>query len=148
MTSIVAASIEELPPLEYQVAGRTVRLSIELEVLPACADANAELEYGFLFDVDADQTTGTTDEAFGDLGVDARISVTCDPAAGGFVSTLGNVTIEPLGDGGVVHIDTTVDQLPGVDLRYIAYARDGERFVRIPEAPYSGKWATYEIRRH
>lgn len=144
---ILAASISEQPPINYQVEGRKVILSIELTKLPDCTKDNSQWQYGFLIDADRDSTTGIKDATFSDLGIDAKILISCNSDLGEFVSNIGSVSIQPNINGTTISIETTVDSLPSVNFFFIAFAHNGTEFYRLPESS-AASWAINEIRRY
>jgi hypothetical protein len=148
---IVAASVEEVPPIEWgRIAGRQVRLRIQAAGTPTCTSATASLEYGFLVDSDKSAVTGATNDAFADLGVDARVAARCDPRQGTFVSPIGTVTVSAPNAAGVTTIDllTTAGRLPSVDFLWVAYAAEGGVLTRLPQAPGHNAWNTIERALH
>ncbi|MFN2382928.1 MAG: hypothetical protein ABR559_01535 [Gemmatimonadota bacterium] len=129
---IVAAGIEETA-FEYgRVAGRPVRLWVEVVSLPACAAGSAPIEIGFLIDADRDRATSHLDARL-DLGPDARVHAACDPGSAGWTSPIGAVEVHPGGSGGPrVEIETTVDRLPSTSFYWVAYARSGSAAMVLP----------------
>jgi hypothetical protein len=148
---ILSATIEEVPA-EWpggdpgDVVNREVRLIIEVDAAPSCTSGSPFLTFGFLVDADRDSTTGTTDPAFGDLGIDARLCADCDPATEAFVSPLGPVTVttDPGSGATTIEVITTVGQLPSVDFDWIAIAQEQSTLVRLPALPETGHWTTLE----
>ncbi len=145
---IESASITELEPFDnLTVVGRPVRLEIVLGATPACTVSTFDLRFGFFIDSDKSSSTGLTDSALNDLGVDAKIEVLCNSSTQTYQSSVGTVTVATDGGTGktTVQIDTTVDQLPSVDFHWIAYAFDNAEMGRLPDAGEHGHWATFEI---
>ncbi|MCU0225359.1 MAG: hypothetical protein MUF27_15115 [Acidobacteria bacterium] len=143
---ILSAAIEELPPIDpASVPGRSVTLRLEVNGTPVCGPGTGFLAYGVLIDTDSDPATGVSLPAFAGLGVEARVSATCDPAASVFVSPVGAVSLAP-GSAGTtaITIRTTVAQLPALDFRWIAFAQEGSTFSRLPQAPAYSAWTTHE----
>jgi hypothetical protein len=144
---ILSASIEELPPIDAaNVADRKIVFRIDVADAPPCAPSTGFLAYGVLIDADKDPTTGATDPAFADLGVDARASAECDPATGVFVSDMGAVSVTTDIATGATRIEilTTGKLLPSVDFQWIAFAQEGASFTRLPAEPNAGRWAIHE----
>jgi len=142
---IASATVEELPPIDREnVPGRTAVVRLVVSGAPVCNAATGFLVYGVLVDADSNPATGVTDPAFDGLGVEARVTATCDPAAGVFVSPIGTVTLT-LGVGiATIEIRTTVEKLPSLDFRWIAFAQENAMFSRLPQAPGFGHWTTTE----
>ncbi len=139
---ILLATIEEQPPVDpSNVAARNVVLRMRLAGPVPSPCGPGFQAYGFLIDSDQNVTTGRPGPAFADLGVDARISASCNPVTGKFVSPLGPVTVNTAGT--VLEIQTTVGILPSVDFDWIAFAQDGTRFTRLPD-PGHARWTTFE----
>jgi hypothetical protein len=142
--TIVAASINELPPITWRNVGdRKVRLRVQLAGRPPCT-AGRTLAYGFLIDADLNPQSGLAGGEHADLGVDARVTMQCDPASGRFRSPLGTVTQSVVGGRTTIDLVTTVRSLPAVDFQWIAYAAEGDAWTRMPEAPGHGSWAIRE----
>ena len=142
---IVSATIEELPPIDpASVPGRGVALRVEVNGVPVCGPATGFLAYGFLVDVDSDPATGVSLPAFEGLGIDARVTATCDAAAGVFVSPVGAVTVLPGAGTTTITIQGLVAQLPSLGFRWIAFAQEGTTFSRLPQAPSYSYWTTHE----
>jgi hypothetical protein len=146
---VLVANVQELPPIDAtNVSNREVLLRIQLAEPPGCRIA---ANYGFLIDADKNPATGTTDAAFLNLGIDARISARCDPRTGSFVSSVGSatVTVNPADGTALLEILTTVSQLPSVDFQWIAFAQENTFFTRVPDDPDDpGAWSTLEIAEH
>ena len=145
--AMLSATIEELPPLGWEISGRKVALSIEVAGAPECSVDHPDLNYGFLIDADRNEGTGAHPAAFAGLGVDAKVTAHCDPERGVFISPAGSVTVAPSPDGNtfMIQIVTVVDQLPAIRFRWIAYAAEKTNFVRLPESPFVAAWAIYEL---
>jgi hypothetical protein len=144
---ILTASIEEIPPIDAaNVAARPILFRIDVADAPPCISTTGILAYGVLIDADRNPTTGVTDPAFADLGVDARAAVECDPALGVFVSALGAVSVTTDVATGVTRIEllTSGRQLPSTDFQWIAFAQEGPTFIRLPAEPNAGRWAIHE----
>jgi len=142
---IASATIQELPPIDRDnVPGRAVALRLVLNGVPVCNAATGFLAYGFLIDADSNPSTGLSDVAFDDLGVDARVTATCDPTAGVFVSPIGIVAFIPGPGISTIEIRTTVERLPTLGFRWIAFAQDNLAFTRLPQAPGHAHWTTHE----
>lgn len=142
--TIVAASINELPPITWRNVGdRKVRLRVQLAGQPPCTTGRT-LSYGFLIDADLNPQTGLERGEHADLGVDARVTMQCDPATGRFRSPLGTVTQSVVAGRQTIDLVTTVRRLPAVDFQWFAYAAEGDTWTRMPEAPGHGSWAIHE----
>lgn len=143
--TIVSASINELPPITWRdVGGRKVRLRLQLAGPPPCT-AGRVLSYGFLIDADLNPKTGQSGDERADLGIDARITMQCDPATGRFRSPVGPVTqMRDVAGRTILDVMTVVRRLPAVDFQWIAYAADGDAWTRLPESPGHGSWAIQE----
>ncbi len=146
--TILSASISELSPLDLTVKGRKILFSIELSELPLCNKQNELWQFGFLIDADRDSSTGLTDTAYSDLGVDASIVVKCNSATGDYVSNVGQVTTHKDVGSITINIETVAEALPSINFYYLAFAHDTKTFTRLPESPYSSGWAINEIRRY
>lgn len=145
---ILAAAIVEVPPIDPRRAGsRVIHLSITLAGPLPCAGRTGTLAYGFLVDADENPATGATNPTFADLGVDARLSVRCDPRSGRFLSPLGPVSrfFNRATGATKLRIPTTLANLPSVRFRWIAYAQDGATLTRLPAAPGSGAFLTADL---
>ncbi len=119
---------------------------IEVAEAPDCAIADASLAYGILVDADRDPATGFKKRAVKNLGIDARLSATCDPVTEMLVSPLGPVQVDPtLRDTTLIEISTTVDMLPSVNFYWIAYATENGEMVRAPDNKDHRWWAVTEI---
>jgi len=148
---ILYATIEEAAP-DYSltgaddVPGREVILRMELDGEPSCPSGSTFLGYCFLIDSDMDGMTGTTDPAFGTLGIDARICLECNETTGNFESTLGTATVETDSETGITTIEiyTTIDQLPSIEFDWISACQEDSVFVRLPALPDYGTWTTIE----
>ena len=82
--------------------------------------------------------------AFDALGIDARITAICDAPSGVFVSPVGAVILTPGVGTTTVEVRTTVDKLPSLAFRWIAFAQEGTALSRLPQAPEYGYWTTHE----
>lgn len=142
---IVSATIEENPPIVRQnVPGRGVTLRLSVAGPISCTPASGFLVYGFLIDTDSDPATGLSLPAFDVLGVEARVTATCDPPTGTFVCPLGPVTVTPGPGFTTLEIRTTVAAMPALSCRWIAFAQQGAVFSRLPQAPEFSHWGTHE----
>lgn len=140
---IVSANIVEEPPVELgNPVGRTVVLQIGLAGPPSCGSTSSPT-YGFLVDSDDSNLTGLSGIPFEPLGVDARLSASCDPATGLFSSPLGVVTTGTNQTTGsfFVDINSTEGKLPSLDFHWIAFAQDGTLFSRLPA---EGNYSSFE----
>ncbi len=144
---IVYAQIAEVGLTDpTRIVGRPVTIRIELAASPVCDMTSTGLAYGILVDADKNVRTGFRHDATGGLGIDARISATCDPTTGTFTSAVGDVTASTQPDGtGVVEIMTTADNLPSVDFNWVAYAAEGGQFFRLPGGEDHATWAVFEV---
>jgi len=131
LPELLAAGIEETA-FEYgRVAGRPVRLWVEVTSLPACAAGSVAVEIGFLIDADRDATTSLVEGL--DLGPDARVHAACNPALARWTSPVGAVEVRPTGGGAQrVEISTTVNRLPATSFLWVAYAREGSIAAVLP----------------
>jgi hypothetical protein len=142
---ILSATIEELPPIDREnVPGRGVALRLVVSGAPPCHAGTGVLAYGFLVDADSDPATGLTGVPFDDLGVEARLTATCDPVSGFFWSPLGTVTLTPGTGTTTIEIRTTVERLPSLGFRWVAYAEENATFSRLPQSPEYAYWTTFE----
>lgn len=142
---ILTATIEELPPIDRaNVPARGVALRLVVNGAPSCHAGTRLLAYGFLVDADSNPATGRTGVPFDDLGVEARLTATCDPASGLFSSPLGTVTLTPGTGTTTIEIRTTVERLPSLGFRWIAYAEENATFSRLPQSPEHAYWTTFE----
>ena len=146
--NLLSASISEVPPIDYSAKGRKIRFTLELGAAPPCNEDYRQLQYGFLLDADRNNMTGTTAPAFGNLGVDALISVTCDEASGQYISNIGKVNLQTLNNKAIMNIDIAAEELPSVNFLFAAFSGDADNFVRLPEASEVAGWAIHEIRNY
>lgn len=134
---------EEKPMLE-----RVVTLTITVAGRPVCGRDGATLSYLFLVDADRARMTGAVTRAFSELGVDAKVEIRCDPATGRLSSAVGEVAVQPA-DGSpqahTIQLTTRVARLPSLNFYWIAMAREGRRFDRLPAAGRSGAWRIAEL---
>ena len=144
--SIVSANIYEIEFLPNDVANRHVVFDIQVESTPSCKSDTGFLVYGFLIDSDKNSQTGNTIQAFNDLGVDAQISIFCDPSTQTFSSPLGPVNIFQ-DSTNVTHLQiiTTVGLLPSVDFNWIAFVEEDSLLIRFPGSGFHNHWAIMEI---
>ncbi|MGH2747890.1 MAG: hypothetical protein ACRDKB_08200 [Actinomycetota bacterium] len=143
---ILSATLAEaLPTDPGNAADRAVSFVVEVGGTPPCLNSSTPLSYGFLLDTDHDPTTGVTNAAFSELGVDARIVAECNSSTGNFTSLAGtvDVTTDPATGATTVAITTKVGKLPSLDFDWIAFAFEGTRFLRLPETGF-GAWTTFE----
>jgi hypothetical protein len=142
---ILSASIIEENPESLPVKDRPVRLTVELAAQPPCTVANTDLSYGFLVDSDQISSTGSTLAVFAPLGVEAMLTARCNPVTQLYSSTLGAVTVtQTVSTTWLLEILTTNDSLPSVDFYWIAFAREGGSFNRLPQPPGFSRWTTFE----
>lgn len=142
---ILSATIEELPPIDpANVPGRGVVLRLEVSGTPVCGPGTGYLAYGIVIDTDSDPATGVSLPAFEGLGVEARVTATCDPVAGAFFSSVGSVSVLPGPGTTLIEIRSTVSLLPALGFRWIASAQEGSTFSRLPQAPDYSFWTTHE----
>jgi hypothetical protein len=148
--TILSASIaEESFAEEKPILERAATLTITVAGRPECGRDGAPLSYAFLVDADRSRRTGVATRAFPELGIDARLEVRCDPSTGRLVSTLGEVAVQPADGPAHAHtirLTTRVGRLPSVSFHWIAMAREGRRFDRLPEDGRSGAWRIAELR--
>lgn len=134
---------EERPMLE-----RVATLTITVAGRPECGPDGAALSYAFLVDADRSRGTGAATRAFSELGVDAKLEIRCDPASGRLSSAVGEVVVRPA-DGSpqahTIQLTTRVARLPSLNFYWIAMAREGRRFDRLPAAGRSGAWRIAEL---
>jgi len=133
---ILSASVSESGPFRVaRVKDRKVVIRVRVSGAPACSIGGTASEFGILIDSDRTRRTGARSrKAYGDLGVDARIMVTCSLLQGTYFAPVGSVTVSSNADGTTTfEITTRVDQLPSVDFDWIAYATSGDRMVRTPK---------------
>lgn len=135
-----AAQIIEL----FDGAPRRVAFRIELEAPPVCD--RAAPTYSFLIDADRMRSTGGLTRSFPELGIDAQIMIRCDVTAKRFVSTAGAVVVTAASGASPSRLEvvTQLDALPSQAFYWIAVAREGSRFVRLPEAGRVEGWRTLE----
>ena len=134
---------EEKPMLE-----RLATLTITVAGRPVCGRDGAALSYAFLVDADRSKATGAVTRAFGELGIDAKLEIRCDATTGRLSSTLGEVAVQPAGGSPQAHtiqLTTRVGRLPSVNFYWVAMAREGRRFDRLPAAGRSGAWRIAEL---
>lgn len=142
---ILTATFHELPPIDRQnVPGRSVILSLTVAGTPVCNPMTGFLVYGFLIDADSSQATGVSMPPFDILGVDARVTATCNPLSGLFVSPIGTVTVTTGPGTTTIDILTTVERLPSLSCNWIAFAQENNLFSRLPQAPEFRHWTTTE----
>jgi hypothetical protein len=142
---IASATVQELPPIDRDnVPGRGVALRLAVSAVPVCNAGTGFLAYGFLIDADSNPATGVSMPPFDILGVEARVTAVCDPASGLFVSPIGTVAVIPGPGAATIEIRTTVDRLPSLGFRWVAFAQDGMVFSRLPQAPEYVFWTTHE----
>ena len=143
--SIISADIVELEYNPDDVKNRPVEFYLIVQGSPQCSPKTGILNYGFLIDSDKNNQTGISYQALNDLGVDAHISLSCDPSTGLFTSPLGQVTIEDTTNGETkISILTEVGLLPSIDFNWIAYAQEDSLFIRVPENGTHGYWSIIE----
>jgi hypothetical protein len=144
---IVSATIEEVPPIDGgTVAVRVVTLRIELAgPLPSPCTSSSQ-SYGFLLDADRNQATGLADPAFAGLGVDARISATCNPGTGFFAGPAGSTVTVTGPNANIIEISTIVRQLPSLRFSWAAFVQEGLFVTRLPKEPDHGAWGITELR--
>lgn len=142
---ILSCGIEELPPIDREnVPGRVVVLRLEINGTPVCGPTTGHLAYGFLIDADSNLGTGHPLPPFDPLGVEARITAICDPASGTFTSRVGVVSVIPGPGSTTIEIRTTVQNLPSLVFRWVAFAQEDMILSRLPQAPDYGHWLVHE----
>lgn len=139
---IVSAEVEEVRPMNRNIARRQVRLRIGTAAAPVCP--GPATEYGFLIDADKSLATGITEPSFDRLGIDARVVMRCDEKSGRFVSPIGRVTARMGADAPGLDLVTTVGQLPSVDFFWVPYGALGNQLSLLAEAPRFSRWAIIE----
>lgn len=151
---IRSAGVADQPPGDPQnVSGRPVFISITVGAAPGCAATppGNTLDYGLLIDADRSTNTqapGLPHPSFNDLGVDTRISATCNTGTDLFEGSIpgSTVTVTTNVDGtATIKISTTVGQLPSIDFNWVAYAQEQTAFVRLPSKPGHGSWRVHEL---
>jgi hypothetical protein len=147
--TILAANIAEESFAEAKpMLERVATLTITVAGRPACGRDGAPISYAFLVDADRSRRTGAATQAFRELGIDARLEIRCDPAGGRLVSPLGEVVVQPTEGSAQAHtiqLTTRVGRLPSVHFHWIAVAREGRRFDRLPAAGRAGAWRIAEL---
>jgi hypothetical protein len=147
--NLLLAEIREQGDVRWgEPSSREVVFRVVVAGRPPCDARNADLEYTFLIDSDRSTATGMRVEPFGKLGLDARVSMTCDPARGAFTSRMGTVTVEPARErpGAFrVQLVTSVEKLPSLEFYWIAVARDGEALAKLPDTNDYGVWGILEL---
>jgi hypothetical protein len=141
-----AVLIEQEPMDPADVAARGVVMRIAVVEAPSCTAGTGFLSYGLLIDSDRNPVTGAAPDEFKPLGIDARISLECDPGSGTFTSPLGTVSVsaDPGTGFTLLELSTTVGQLPSVNFFYLAYAQEDATLTRLPEPSDFGAWKTIE----
>jgi len=148
---ILAAGIQEVAR-DYNfhqrddVPTRQVLLTFTVAGPPTCDATTGFLGYCFLIDKDRDPGTGVTNPVLDDLGIDARMCATCDPASSSFTSPLGPVTVttDPATGETTIEILTTAAMLPSVEFDWIAFAEHDSVFCRVPAIPDHESWMIFE----
>jgi len=143
--TILSANITEESFAEAKpILDRVATLTITVAGRPICSRDSAALSYAFLVDADRYVKTGAVTRAFSELGVDAILEIRCDLTTGRLSSTLGDVAVQPADTSAAqahtIQLTTRVGSLPSVDFHWVAIAREGRRFDRLPKAGRSGAW--------
>lgn len=145
---ILNATIAEGRPFEAAaIANREVGFRIVTAAAPPCDSGRSEVAYDFLLDARPWQR-GVTLAAIPEIKPSARLTLRCDPARGQFVSSIpGAVTLEsvpqPAGAYALA-VKTRLRELPAVEFRWVAVARERELFTRIPASGAFAVWRIYE----
>jgi hypothetical protein len=139
--TILAASIDEVPPLTWLPHGRDVVFTIELDARPDCA-ASPRSRYGFLIVLRPQDANGSGDP----LGADARIVAEC--RGGRLVAPRGKVRVSAVagGTGYAIRIAVPIERLPAQQFGWAAFASDGAQTVRMPQSPKWAGWAVWHRR--
>lgn len=144
---LLSARIHEEPPFEpSRMAQRVVVFTLSVADQPRCTEQTKDVEYAFLIDTDGRTTTGVRLAAFPELGVEAKIAMHCDPRSGRFVSRSGTVQTRPDPDRARAHLvelRARLGDLPSAGFRWIAVAKQGDVFTRVPESR-TARWLIYE----
>jgi len=137
--------IVDAPSPADRIGERPVTVSFLVAGRPSCSAATSGVAYRLLIDADRDARTGARLGVAGEIGADAQLAVTCDAAAGRFVSAVGDVRVT--GAGGRTRIDlvTTARRLPSLRFRWIALAQDGPQVTRLPRSGESVPWSVPEM---
>lgn len=139
--TMLSAEIEELTP---PGRGRQVVFRIRVSQPAPCDASRAGVSYAFLIDTDRSEATGARTEGFPELGIDRTLTIRCDPTAGRFTSSAGPVTtgrpFSAADTGWELGVSIPFDRVPSREFSWIAVARDGTRYDRLPEAGQAGFW--------
>lgn len=135
-----AAQILEL----FDATPKRVAFRIDLDATPTCDGAAPS--YSFLIDADRTKTTGGKTRAFAELGIDAQVEIRCDATSKKFVSAAGEVVVTAAIGGSAARLEvvTPLAALPSQTFYWIAVAREGPRYVRLPEAGRFEAWRTVD----
>jgi hypothetical protein len=142
--TILSANIAEESFADAKpILERVATLTITVAARPACSPEGPPLSYAFLVDRDRSTRTGALTRAFSEIGIDVILEIRCDPTTGRLSSTLGDVAVQPAEESPQAHtitLTTRVRSLPSVDFYWVAMARQGRRFDRLPATGRSGAW--------
>lgn len=146
---VLAATIAEGPPFEAAaIANREVRFRLAIAGAPPCGAGQPDVAYDFLIDGRPWQRRGVILHSVPEIQPGARLSLSCDRVSGRFVSSIpGVVTVGPSDDAPAAYaleVRTRLGELPAVEFAWVAMAREGDRFTRLPEAGSFGVWRIYE----
>lgn len=144
---LVAASIVEREIDVGVVRGRTLTAWIEPEDLPDCG-AGSTVRFGFL--LDPLETRPAAVDTLRPFTPDARLEIACDADTGRWRSSFGRMVAVPESAPGRLEVRVEIEDLPAVDLLWVAYASDGERAWFLPDPGPSGlgpaaRFSIYEI---
>lgn len=117
-------------------------ISLELGAAIDCETLGDTVRWGVLIDGDRSTATGVGDtEAFGELGVDARIEARCGPD-GRLVSNddRAEVVLDEA-TRSVIEFRLPVSALPSLTFDWFAYSTKGDEMSRMPAAPEHSTWA-------
>jgi hypothetical protein len=142
---LLGAAIEEPVVDVGSVRGRSVSLWIEVPGTPECDGVR---EYGFLFDPLEDRHA--LPDSARPFTPDARLAIRCDPSTDRWSSSFGDLTV---GSGEEVtrfNVFAPVEDLPKVDLLWVAYVARGGRAWFLPDpgpeaTGLSARFSIYEI---
>lgn len=139
--TLLSADIEELVP---PGRGRQVVFRLRVSEPAPCDASRAGVSYAFLIDADRSTTTGARTLGFPELGIDRTLIIGCDPTSGRFTSDSGPVTtgrpFDATDTGWELSVALPFDRIPSREFRWIAVAREGSQYDRLPAVGRAGAW--------
>lgn len=148
--AMLSAEIEQEAATGAKMATSRVFFRLRFAARPPCGTGQPPPSYAFLIDDDRSRATGATTTAFREVGIDTQLEILCDEATGRFVSALDEVTLRTSSDAGggsVLELAAPRRAFATADLHWIAIAREGRRYTRLPETGYA-VWQSVDVWKH